>query len=268
MNSVFSFCLYGPKNPKYYTGLLENIYLAGKYFPTWKVYVYYAPDVEEDILTTLRACTSVVLRPTGIVGEPNMIRRFFAIDEPDVEIMMVRDADSRIHWKDRWAIRDFVSKPEFTAHTVRDHKEHTAKLMGGIWGLRKSAGINVQTEYANYKEDKSLGHRLAHDQNFLGDVIYPKVLPGLLVHYSFHKRPNETNAFQFPFEWNGEIYCGKTEDVFYDTPQPALKLRSFLPEVPIRVRETPTEAPPLPREIKLVPSQDPAIRPLNFLRRK
>lgn len=269
MVNVFSFCLYGPENPKYYKGLLENVYLAGKYFPDWKVYVYYGTDVEPGIIDHLGLCTSVVLRPTGLLGAPNMIQRFFAIDEPGIDVMMVRDADSRIHWKDRWAIRDFLAKPEFVAHTIRDHKEHTAKLMGGLWGLRKSSGLNMKSEYMNYREDTSLGHRLAHDQNFLGDVIYPKVLDQLLVHYSFHKRINETNTVLFPFEWSGDVFCGRTEDVFYDIPQPSIKRTPLIPEVHVRVRESPSETPPaFPSEVKVVPPQSSNIQPLNFLRRK
>ena len=269
MVNVFSFCLYGPENPKYYTGMLENVYLAGVHFPTWKVYVYYAPDVPQDMRNKLSACSNVVMRPTGILGEPNMIRRFFAIDEPDVELMMVRDADSRIHWKDRWAIRDFLSKPEFVAHTVRDHKDHTAKLMGGIWGLRKSAEINVEEEYTNYKEDKSLGHRLAHDQNFLGDVIYPKVLPRILVHYSFNRIVNEQNAVQFPFEWSSNVYCGKQETEFFDIPQPAKKGLLGLPEARIRI-DNPTNPiqPQTQPEVRIAPPQLPTVQGLNYLRRK
>jgi hypothetical protein len=223
MVNVFSFCLYGPPNPKYYTGLLENVFLAGKYFPDWKVYVYYGADVDAGIVNHLGLCTSVVLRPTGLLGAPNMIQRFFAIDEPDVDVMMVRDADSRIHWKDRWAIREFLAKPEFVAHTIRDHKDHTAKVMGGLWGIRKSAGVHIQTEYSNYTEDLSKGHRHAHDQNFLEDVVYPKVLPRLLVHYSFTRKFDNETSVAFPFQWSDDTYCGKVEDSFVDKPQPAPK---------------------------------------------
>jgi hypothetical protein len=223
MVNVFSFCLYGPYNPRYYPGLLENVYLAGKYFPDWRVYVYYGADVDSGIVDHLGLCTSVVLRPTGLLGAPNMIQRFFAIDDPDVELMMVRDADSRIHWKDRWAIRDFISRPECVAHTIRDNQEHTAYLMGGLWGLRKSAGLHMQTEYANYKEDTTKGHRHAHDQNFLADVIYPKVLPKLLVHHSFSRAFPGERAIPFPFQWSGDVFCGKIEDSFVDKPQPIVK---------------------------------------------
>jgi hypothetical protein len=268
MVNVFSFCLYGPENPRYYPGMLENVYLAAKYFPTWKVYVYYAPDVTEGMVNTLRTCSSVVMRPTGIFGEPNMIQRFFAIDEPDVELMMVRDADSRIHWKDRWAIRDFLSRPELIAHTIRDHVEHTAPLMGGLWGLRKSSGINLQGTYENYREDKSLGHRLAHDQNFLLDVIYPAVVPKLLVHYSFNRDPRDRHCVKFPFEWSPEVFCGKTENAFHDTNEPPKK-RWSLPEARIRLQDSPQSSPqPVQQEIRVIPPQSSNIQLLNFIRRK
>jgi hypothetical protein len=234
MVNVFSFCLYGPPNPRYYLGMKENVYLAGKYFPTWKVYIYYAPDVEHTIIEHLGACSNVVIRPTGITGPKNMIHRFFAIDEPGVDLMMVRDADSRIHWKDRWAIREFVSSI-CVAHTIRDNVEHTARMMGGLWGLKKFAGINVRREYEAYVEDQSLGHRNAHDQNFLADVIYPKVLPHLLVHHSTpFAFKGEVNTAKFPFEWTNDIYCGRVEDEYVDMQQPipisSSRLLNFLPK--------------------------------------
>lgn len=220
MVNVFSFCLYGPENPKYYTGLLENIFLAGKYFPSWKVYVYYAPDVTQSFINHLSACSSVVLFPTNEFGAINMIHRFCAIDQPDVEIMMVRDADSRIHWKDRWAIREFVRQPQFVAHTIRDNIEHTADMMGGLWGLRKSSGLHMRTEYSQYKEDASKGYRNGHDQNFLGDVIYPKVVSRMLVHYSNNRRKLGETAVEFPFEWSNDVYCGRIEMNYLEYPEP------------------------------------------------
>jgi hypothetical protein len=226
MVNVFSFCLYGPDNPRYYRGLLENVFLAGTHFPTWKVYVYYAPDVTEAILTHLSACSSVVLVPTHVLGAANMIHRFYAIDEPDVDTMMVRDADSRIHWKDRWAIRGFMASPQ-VAHTIRDNEQHTAYIMGGLWGLKKSAGISMRTLYANYKEDTSRGHRVAHDQNFLADALYPLVTSRMLVHYSNGRRfASEIFADEFPFTWSNSLFCGRIEMDYVDYPQPPIVPRS------------------------------------------
>lgn len=262
MVNAFSFCLYGPENPRYYQGMLENVFLAGKHFPTWKVYIYYAPDVEESMVNHLGACSNVVLRATNITGSKNMIHRFFAIDEPDVDIMMVRDADSRIHWKDRWAIREFVASPQL-AHTIRDNVVHTAKMMGGLWGLKKSAGINVQQEYASYVEDTSLGHRNAHDQNFLADVIYPKVLSYLLVHYSLAPVfAGEQYIVRFPFEWSNDVYCGRIENEYVDTPPPP-KRYGYLPMGSTRAITQPS----ITQEPSFIPAKPEAMT-LHFLKKK
>lgn len=225
MVNTFSFCLYGPQNPKYYDGMLSNIELAEKHFPDWKVYVWIGSDVPPDFTEKMSSYPNVVIRETGKLGEINMIYRFFTIDEADVDIMFVRDADSRIHWKDRWAIRHFLSSP-FFIHTIRDNREHTAHMMGGIWGIRKSVGIHMKTEYENYKEDTSKGHRHAHDQNFLSDVLYPKYKHLLLVHYSNACIHIEEYGCEFPFEYTNDVYCGRIEEpsTFIDHPQAEQKI--------------------------------------------
>lgn len=270
MSFVFSFCLYGPYNARYYDGMIENIQLAQRHFRDWKVYIYIAPDVEPDFTQKIQYFPNVVLLQTHVLGPKNMIHRFFAIDEPGVDLMMVRDADSRIHWKDRWAIRDFADRNNFVAHTIRDNIQHTAKMMGGLWGLRKSAGISIKQLYASYIEDISQGHRLAHDQNFLADIIYPIVLPRLLVHYSNGRYLKDEYVVEFPFEWTNDIYCGRIETNFIDRPEPKRGGLLQLPNVPIRIKdfstpiEVTTSVPTLEPSYKMTPTSNI----LNFLYKK
>lgn len=210
MVNAFSFCLYGPSNPRYYVPLLENIKLVHQYFPDWQVWIYVAPDVDAEYIKVLQSYSNVVLHPTNTIGPANMILRFYAIDDPNVDIMFVRDADSVIHWKDRWAIQRFLEQPQYVAHTIRDHKDHTSKLMGGLWGIRKSAGLNIQEQYQSYLQNP-IDYGIAHDQNFLSAHIYPKVVSRLLVHYSNDRTFMGENTEPFPFAWSESIYCGKIE---------------------------------------------------------
>lgn len=226
MVNVFSFCLYGPRNPRYYVPLLENIQIIAQYFPDWKAYIYVAPDVDPEYVRVLGTYSNVVLKPTGILGEPNMIRRFCAIDEPEVDLMMVRDADSLIHWRDRWAIYRFLEKTDFVAHTIRDHRCHASRIMGGLWGMRKTAGLVIANEYAEYlRNPVDLG--IAHDQNFLGAQLYPKIKDRLWVHFSegplvYVSNGVETvmsprrifegeNGEVVPFKWTETMYCGRVD---------------------------------------------------------
>lgn len=222
MVNVFSFCLYGGRNPRYYIPLLENIQIIAQYFPEWKAYIYIAPDVDAPYVDVLRSHSNVTLRETNAFGAENMISRFCAIDEPDVDIMFVRDADSLIHWKDRWAIHQFLAKPEFIAHTIRDHPHHVSYLMGGLWGIRKSSGLCIRDMYNEFlKSPHEFG--LAHDQNFLCGTIYPAVRDKLLVHHSNSRLRSEEHGEEFPFAWTDALFCGRVE---YSQTTP------FLPGLP------------------------------------
>jgi hypothetical protein len=132
---AFSFCIYNGYNPLYYVGLLENIELIQKHFPEAFIYIYIGNDVPDWYVIELRVRKNVILRFTGETGPRNMIHRFFAIDEPEVDIMLVRDADSRVHWKDRWAIREFLNTPSangnhgWTLGDAQDRRyEHSCAL--------------------------------------------------------------------------------------------------------------------------------------------
>ena len=205
--------------------MLENIYLAGTYFPTWKVYLYVAPDVDPGFVKQVGQYSNVVIRHTGIHGPENMVHRFFAIDEPDVETMFCRDADSRIHWKDRWAINDFMRRPEFGVHGIRDNKVHGAVLMGGLWGMRK-IGLNMQGTYELFKSDPQ-DHGCGLDQSLLATCVYPHLKHTLLIHYSNARTFGGEHCIEFPFEWTSDTHCGRVETDFKDIPQPPENRRSI-----------------------------------------
>jgi hypothetical protein len=210
MVNAFSFCLYGPPNPRYYTPLVENIKIALTHFAGWQVWIHYAPDVDTTYLLLLKSYSNVVLQPTHILGPANMITRFYTIDHPEVDLMIVRDADSLIHWKDRWAIQRFVERSDCIAHTIRDHRDHGTRIMGGLWGIRKSTGLRIQDQYQQYLQTPT-DFGVAHDQNFLSGQIYPQVFTRMLVHYSHgHLYPGE-HGEEFPFAWSDTTYCGKVE---------------------------------------------------------
>ena len=218
--NVFSFCLYGPYNDRYYPGMIQNIRLIHQHFPGWFVYVYVGSDVTPDMIGMLQSAPQVIVRFTGITGIVNMIHRFFPIDEPDVDIMFVRDADSRIHSRDRWAIRRFLESP-YVAHTIRDHIDHKCRLMGGLWGIRKSAGVNIHEQYTLYEANPEW-RGMAWDQDFLSSRIFPLVAPKLLAHIGLGPSfPPEKNEM-FPSPWREELYCGRIEPANYVEAAPRI----------------------------------------------
>lgn len=213
--NVFSFCLYNPYNDFYYDGLLENIAMIRNHFPGWEIFVYIGNDVPDwfvDVLIS-KGCR---IRYTKETGSINMIYRFLAIEEPGVDLMMVRDADSRIHWKDRWAIREFVKSP-YIAHTIRDSPVHVIPMLGGLWGLKRSGGIPVLSCFRHYQENQVLLD-MGKDQTFLNMYIWIRVRHSLLVHTSVAYNTGYDVIVPFPFKWSNDIYCGRVEPLKYVEP--------------------------------------------------
>lgn len=229
MVQVFSFCLYNPPNPLYYIGLFENVAMIQKYFPTFLVYVYIGNDVPSDTCDELRKYPNVRPHFTGETGATNMIHRFFAIDDPDVDAMIVRDADSRVHWKDRWAIGQFLVHPAAKVHTIRDAPVHTTAIMGGLWGMKKMEGINMHELYAEYSEHIPPQDMWGADQYFLRIAFYPRIKHTLLIHSSngWKHDPSET-LVSFPFLYSKDVFCGRDERGSYTESVPRAKVPSIL----------------------------------------
>jgi hypothetical protein len=230
MVNAFSFCLFGPTSGVYHRGFLENVELIKHHFPGWVVYVYLSPDTASDFISHCQSLPTVRVRFTTVTGFINTVWRFYAIDEPDVDVCFFRDADSRVHWKDRWAINGFMNST-FTAHIIRDHKEHTAMIAAGMWGLRKGVIPSVRSLFdqwtpvfgGNGNPSDLLGFGV--DQNFLVKCIYPVVRPSVLVHYSNDRLFANERGVEFPFNWTNDIYCGRREGMFIDAPDRRKLLR-------------------------------------------
>lgn len=219
MVNAFSFCLYNGYNPRYYDGLIENIDLIHRHFPEAYIYVYIGNDVPDYFVIELRVRKNVILRFTNVSGPANMIHRFFAIDEPEVDVMFSRDADSRVHWKDRWAIKEFLNHPTAKFHSIRDNPEHATAVMGGLWGMRKIDGINIQNLYTDHKASNARGHGMGVDQDFLIDCVYPKVTSVMMIHSSQTWRFQKFEIlYTFPFTYTNDIYCGRVETPIYSEP--------------------------------------------------
>jgi hypothetical protein len=173
MVKVFSFCLYGIKD-KYNKGMLKNIELINKEFPDFEIWVYIGEDIT--ILNELQQNKSVKCIFTGVLGNENMSYRFFAIDNPDVEIAIVRDADSRVYSRDVRFIKEFINSDKLF-HIIRDHPHHTAKIMGGMWAMKKGIDINIQQLYMNEWRPYNNVSYFFNDSLFLRDVLYDKLNP-------------------------------------------------------------------------------------------
>jgi hypothetical protein len=108
-----------------------------------------------------------------------MSYRFFPIDNEDVDIMFSRDIDSRINERDIWTMYEFI-KSEYTFHIVRDHYYHKSKIMGGMFGIKSSAGLNMRKIWDEWYNNQEVGY--GTDEFFLQMCIYPLIQNNVLIH--------------------------------------------------------------------------------------
>jgi hypothetical protein len=176
---VFSFSLYGA-NPKYTHGALANARIIQTRFPDALMYVYAAESVPADIKDQLAAMPHVRVKnvPTK-EGSMGMFDRFLAIDEPECDIMFVRDADSRVHERDAACVEDFIAAPSKLMQIIRDHKYHRNYIMGCSFAIRKEA--MTKSMAALIADSKFYRSNYGCDQYFLESEFYRKFLSKALI---------------------------------------------------------------------------------------
>ena len=211
MKKVISFSLWGD-NPIYNVGAIKNAELAREYYKDFECWFYiHVESVPFDTVKKLITLsnTKIIFKTGDLNTTKPMMWRFEAIDDPDVEIVMSRDTDTRIILREKIAVNEWLySKSLF--HIMRDHPCHNDVILGGMFGTRKipqlPSWINVMNTFTQHGDRD-------YDQAFLRDYIYPLIKDNSLIHASFHR--HENNSVSFPIEYCSE-YKFVGEYVYHD----------------------------------------------------
>lgn len=186
--TVISFSLYGNVN-KYVGGLLENCRIINRVFPTFWIYVYIGNDFNHSIFgDKFSAINNIYFIYTNLAGHINASARFTTIDRAEVSLAFSRDCDSRINTRDICCITKFIySDKKF--QIIRDHPQHNAKIMAGMWGIKKGLlNKNVSELLSDFRDKMKNTISFGDDQLFLDKYIYPRVLTNSLVFSGYFKR--------------------------------------------------------------------------------
>lgn len=219
MKMAFSFCIYG-ENRTYRDGLLANLVTISSLYPSFEKHIYAGCDVSEAYIEACEAFHSTYVHRLPFTGGRLMSHRFLAIDLPEVELMIVRDADSRITDRDRWCIDDFIAS-DFNLFTIRDHKFHYREIMGGLWGMRRIAGFSMREAYEEYASTSKDIDCYESDQSFLRKFVYRRYRESLLVYSPTWAFPGE-NSRKIGLGRNGpHDFCGNViiVDALGERPQ-------------------------------------------------
>ena len=71
-----------------------------------------------------------------------MLWRFLPTLDPQVDVFLSRDLDSRFSEREVAAVTEWLDKSEEPIHSMRDHMSHNVPMLGAAWGThlgRKNA---------------------------------------------------------------------------------------------------------------------------------
>lgn len=198
MVKVISFSLWGD-NPFYNIGAIENAKTFHHFYPDFECWFYiHQKSVPKSTIQALQTIKNVkvIFKEGDLKSCKPRMWRFEPIDEKNIEIMLVRDSDSRITEREKVAVDEWI-KSKKLFHIMRDHPHHTVPIMSGMFGTRKIPSIPCWKEKINTV--KQIRDR-DHDQDFLRDYIYPIIKNDAMIHANFYRI--EKCCRYFPSEYN------------------------------------------------------------------
>lgn len=206
MKNIISFSLWG-ENLMYWIGAIENIKLANKFYPEFICRFYIDKRSKKELIESINGENVEVILVDSKDSYHGMFWRFWASEDPEVDIYLSRDCDSRISQREVDAVNEWLNSDK-DFHIMRDHPYHAVPILGGMWGCRN--GIMREIKLSKLIEKWNKYSRKGIDQDFLGQVIYPLVKESSIEHSEFNLKFGE-EIIPFPTKRNNYEFVG---DVF------------------------------------------------------
>jgi hypothetical protein len=188
MKQVISYSLYG-QQLKFLVGAIKNAQLAQRFFPGFTVRFYVGNSVPTWCRSTLALFPNVEIIP--VAEEENSLARmwrFRAILDPKVDVVLSRDADARLSYREVLAHQEFLDS-QFDFHIIRDHPTGHGYLISAGMFACKNKGMKF---FEKLWSETPLRDTYMQDQEFLSSQIYPQIAGNVLVHDPYYNyQPSE-----------------------------------------------------------------------------
>jgi hypothetical protein len=219
---IISFCVWG-NSDLYNLGLLENAIIMPKVFPGWIMYVAYTQTANQKIINELAKIPWVELELFEVPNHSkNTMLRFLPGMQPQNDVVIFRDADSRLLKRDYLAVTDWLNNTNKKVHLMRDHPANKSKIMAGLWGVREGIIAKpeiVQKFYDYYKNPEFKNWTI--DQVYLFKYVYPLIMNTTCIHASFNQFEKWAKPFPEGCPPRNRGFCGQT---FHYTPEASKKM--------------------------------------------
>jgi hypothetical protein len=136
------------------------------HYPDWEFRIY----AEDSLHHLLRGIPATIVSPVS--GWNNgRFWRFLPAYEPDVEVMISRDCDSRIGSREARCVHEWLDSGK-KLHIIRDHERHyDFPILAGMWGIRGGLDSSTRDSIASFSQD---GSAYLVDQIWLMNAVWIK----------------------------------------------------------------------------------------------
>jgi hypothetical protein len=189
---IISFSLWGNQE-MYIQGAVENLKIQEQVYPQWKCRFYIDDSVSNESVNRIKEYGCEIINiGRSLDSFHGMFWRFLANDDPNVEMFISRDCDSRINYREAEAVKEWIESGK-TIHCMHDHPYHwPVPMLGGMWGARTGKIKDMGNLISEWKKYSHKGI----DQEFLHRVIWPNFKEDHIRHDSMNfKRWGEYRDF-------------------------------------------------------------------------
>ena len=200
--NVISLSLWGA-DERYTQGAICNARLAPQIYPGWTLRAYCSPEVQ--VVDRLRSLGVDVRIVPAAPAHGGLFWRFLPAGEAELEHVIVRDADSRLNFREKAAVDAWIASGR-PFHVMRDHVHHrNVPMLGGMWGCRGGSIPDIRDRIAPFMR----GAAKHDDTTFLREQIWPLARDRCLVHSSV---PEPLGGDAFPSHPPFEGFVGEVVD--------------------------------------------------------
>lgn len=178
-NNIISFSLFGD-SPRYTDQLSSVVDSYNELLPDWKCRIYIAKDVQEKYIDLLidKGCEIITMNSIGVDARYTMWR-FLALSDEKADAVIIRDLDSHASEREKKMLQEWLNS-EKKFHIIRDHVNHSSKILAGTWGAKKN-----NLDIIKKSKQMLLENYYGIDQVFLERHIYPLIKNNMMVHDIF-----------------------------------------------------------------------------------
>jgi hypothetical protein len=172
-------------------GAIRNCEQYPSLLKEWNVWVYHPPNHSPKILSQIkeRGGRLIQVIPGNTLGA---FWRFMASDDPRVERVIFRDADSRPSIREAEMIIAW-ERSGLPYHLIRDHPAHVFPIMAGMWGCANGSNLGFTERIRRLVSngiERETPNVYGLDQKYLAREIYPKIKHKCFIHDEFYSISN------------------------------------------------------------------------------